>query len=313
MNVITIGREAGSDIVIDDPFITRVHMQLVQDDSGVVKVVDMGSTNGTFVNGRRIEGECILNPGDEVRIGHTILPWQKYLGIQAGNEGMRPNAILRQEQADYYQQPQKRSNNKAIYVILCMLLLLVAGVVIWYFVSKGSGKETTPDNTPTATSDDTHTETADEWNSDEALRAYEEEWSQTMEGKGTSNKRSPEEQETINDLLQKEFNKILGDVIKLGKEKCNAFSEKMGWGKGLKMDQFKAKAQETFEKADEKGKRTMIDNLKKLRGTQPQANADSPKDETPKGDVQKGDKEKTDSKVDITTEKSGDKENKGDQ
>ena len=302
MRVITFGREVGSDIVINDPFVTRVHMQLVQDDSGAIKVVDMGSTNGTFVNGRRIEGECPLNPGDEVRIGHTILPWQQYLNRPAMNGAGQPNPILRQEQISYHSQPPKRPNNKAVYVILMLLLLLIVGVVVWFFVSKGSDKEAAPTDAPAATSDTMDPETSDEWdsdewNSDEALRAYEEEWNQMMKENGPTYKRTQREQDSIDDLLQKEFSKILNDVIKLGKDKCNAFSKKMGWGENLNKSQFNEKAQNAFNQADERGKRRMIDSLKALRSSGATSDPKNPTSTAPKGNTPSGDQKKTDSKV----------------
>ena len=196
-------------------------------------------------------GELDLNPGDEVRIGHTILPWQQYLNRPAMNGAGQPNPILRQEQISYHSQPPKRPNNKAVYVILMLLLLLIVGVVVWFFVSKGSDKEASPADAPAATSDTMDPENSDEWNSDEALRAYEEEWNQMMKENGPTYKRTQREQDSIDDLLQKEFSKILNDVIKLGKDKCNAFSKKMGWGENLNKSQFNEKAQNAFNQADE--------------------------------------------------------------
>jgi hypothetical protein len=78
MKVITIGREHGNDIVISDSLVSRNHLQIIQDDSDNFRLVDFGSKNGTFVNGRRVIGEVYLNPNDVVRIGNTILPWKSY-------------------------------------------------------------------------------------------------------------------------------------------------------------------------------------------------------------------------------------------
>ena len=76
MKVITIGRSTeNNDIVVNDEKVSRNHLQMVMDDNGNYSVVDLGSTNGTYVNGRRISGEVRLQPNDEVRIGQTVLPW----------------------------------------------------------------------------------------------------------------------------------------------------------------------------------------------------------------------------------------------
>lgn len=79
MKVITIGRGGECSVVINDAKVSRMHAQLVQDDEGRISLVDLGSTNGTTVNGKRITGEIRLNPGDEVLIGDTVLPWQSYV------------------------------------------------------------------------------------------------------------------------------------------------------------------------------------------------------------------------------------------
>lgn len=78
MRIITVGRDAGNNVVVRDPKVSNRHLQLKQDDSGRCSIVDLNSSNGTYVNGRRIQGEVPLRPGDQVRIGNTILPWMQY-------------------------------------------------------------------------------------------------------------------------------------------------------------------------------------------------------------------------------------------
>lgn len=79
MKVITIGRGQDNDIVINDPQISRNHLQLIQKDDGTASVVDLNSSNGTYVNGHKITGEHILSKNDIVLIGRTTLQWQKYV------------------------------------------------------------------------------------------------------------------------------------------------------------------------------------------------------------------------------------------
>lgn len=78
MIVKTVGRSSENNIVIDDASVSRVHLQLVYDEQGNTLVVDLGSANGTFVNGKRINSETRLNTGDELRLGNTVLNWQEY-------------------------------------------------------------------------------------------------------------------------------------------------------------------------------------------------------------------------------------------
>jgi uncharacterized protein (TIGR02145 family) len=80
MKVITIGRSSQNEVVLLDPNVSRHHCQIILHDDGHYSIADFGSTNGTFVNGRRIQGETVLNPGDVVSICGDTIPWQNYFG-----------------------------------------------------------------------------------------------------------------------------------------------------------------------------------------------------------------------------------------
>jgi pSer/pThr/pTyr-binding forkhead associated (FHA) protein len=67
-----IGRSPDADIVIDDPYASDFHVRLGFQD-GEVMVHDLGSTNGTYVNGRRVTVPTTLGKGDSVQVGKTIL------------------------------------------------------------------------------------------------------------------------------------------------------------------------------------------------------------------------------------------------
>ena len=65
-----IGREPTNPVPLDrDTTASRKHAQILAE-GGVYRVQDLGSSNGTFVNGARVE-ETVLQPGDEVSIGGT--------------------------------------------------------------------------------------------------------------------------------------------------------------------------------------------------------------------------------------------------
>ena len=67
---LSIGRSADADIRIEDRYASGVHARLYSRGASYY-VEDMNSTNGTFLNGGRLEGEAKLNDLDEVRIGDT--------------------------------------------------------------------------------------------------------------------------------------------------------------------------------------------------------------------------------------------------
>jgi pSer/pThr/pTyr-binding forkhead associated (FHA) protein len=64
---LVIGRDASADVVVPGNEVSRRHAQIVATEQGFV-LVDT-STNGTFVNGHRVEGSCVLQRADVIRIG----------------------------------------------------------------------------------------------------------------------------------------------------------------------------------------------------------------------------------------------------
>ncbi|HVM40552.1 MAG TPA: DUF3662 and FHA domain-containing protein [Acidimicrobiia bacterium] len=68
---VTIGRLESSDITVDDPKVSRKHAE-IRPDADTFRVVDLGSTNGTEVNGRLVT-EHVLEDGDQIRVGDTLL------------------------------------------------------------------------------------------------------------------------------------------------------------------------------------------------------------------------------------------------
>ena len=86
MKVIKIGRSSRNDVNINDPLVSKVHCQIIQDDYGNFRIIDTNSTNGTFINGTKRHGEVRLNTSDIVRIGNTTLPWQTYFNNVGGTD-----------------------------------------------------------------------------------------------------------------------------------------------------------------------------------------------------------------------------------
>lgn len=69
---LTIGRDPTNDLVIEHKLASRRHARFEKDDVGFY-IRDLESTNGTFVNGQRIQGAHLLRNNDEVWVGDTVI------------------------------------------------------------------------------------------------------------------------------------------------------------------------------------------------------------------------------------------------
>jgi predicted component of type VI protein secretion system len=72
---LVIGRVSGCDVVVDDTKASRRHARLCVD-GGVVEIEDLGSSNGTLLNGKPVQRRMLRN-GDEVTIGNTVLVYRE--------------------------------------------------------------------------------------------------------------------------------------------------------------------------------------------------------------------------------------------
>lgn len=71
-SVLTIGRSSSCDLVLPDSSVSRHHAEIrLRAEGGVLS--DLGSRNGTYINGQRVVGSCAIQPGDVIRIGNTQL------------------------------------------------------------------------------------------------------------------------------------------------------------------------------------------------------------------------------------------------
>ena len=67
----TMGRAPGADFVVDAALVSRVHCRFTLNQARELELEDLGSTNGTFVNGRKV-GKAVLHDGDKVTVGRVL-------------------------------------------------------------------------------------------------------------------------------------------------------------------------------------------------------------------------------------------------
>ncbi len=69
---LTVGRAAGCEITLDDTFASQIHARVFARD-GQYLLEDLGSTNGTYLNGQKVTGPAVFSPGDRMQIGNTVM------------------------------------------------------------------------------------------------------------------------------------------------------------------------------------------------------------------------------------------------
>ncbi|MDR1552074.1 MAG: FHA domain-containing protein [Prevotellaceae bacterium] len=127
MKVITIGRNSGNNVVINDSLVSKNHCQIIRDDYGNFSLVDNNSTNGTFVNGQRRHGQIRLNSSDIIRIGNTTLPWMSYFS----DSTIGGNATIVGVSSGGGYTPPPKSSNMGIAALCCGIVgLFFAGIIL---------------------------------------------------------------------------------------------------------------------------------------------------------------------------------------
>lgn len=149
MKVITIGRATTNNVVIKDSLVSGTHAQIIIKPNNYYSIVDLNSTNGTYVNNIKIQGETALNANDVVRVGNTVIPWQEY--VNASNKQMRVGVVAAtntsfNNQNPPQQTPQEQKTSVWSYVICSVVTaILVGGIMgmLMYSVSNSKQQEIT--------------------------------------------------------------------------------------------------------------------------------------------------------------------------
>lgn len=69
---LTVGRAAGCQVTIDDTYASQLHARVFNRE-GQLFVEDLGSTNGTFLNRKKVQGPQVMRRGDRLQVGNTVM------------------------------------------------------------------------------------------------------------------------------------------------------------------------------------------------------------------------------------------------
>ena len=82
----SLGRSGGNTIVLDSPKVSRRHALIHLQNIGELWLIDFGSSNGTFLNNRRIHHPIRLSDGDQITIGDRVLKVRQPIAISEANK-----------------------------------------------------------------------------------------------------------------------------------------------------------------------------------------------------------------------------------
>lgn len=143
---LTIGRDASNGVAINDAEVSRKHSRLIFQ-GGKYVIDDLGSTNGTFVNGQRLAGPVVLKAGDVVSLGEQIVLMYDAINSDAGatvavSRKAIPSAPPVQsyapppQQQQAYSAPQssgaKKSNTPILIAVGALAFICLCSGFFWW-------------------------------------------------------------------------------------------------------------------------------------------------------------------------------------
>ena len=132
MRLIKIGSGTDNDmIIIGDHAVSRSHMQIFVDDEANVFVTDCTSTNGTYLNGHRINNSVKLQTYDILRIGNTLINWQQLLN---DNADVKEAYETFQENSSQPELQVESKKTKKIRLILFIAVIVLLAII--YLITK---------------------------------------------------------------------------------------------------------------------------------------------------------------------------------
>jgi hypothetical protein len=114
-----IGRNADNEIVINKQSVSRYHGVLRITENGII-YEDLGSSNGSFINGNRVSGPVLIKERDIIKLGTELIPWRNYLtkGSDCSTEivnveQQHPEIIYKESETDINPARQNSSSKES--------------------------------------------------------------------------------------------------------------------------------------------------------------------------------------------------------
>ncbi|MBR5532870.1 MAG: FHA domain-containing protein [Bacteroidales bacterium] len=141
--LISIGRNPNNTIVINDGIVSGNHCQIVLEDNNVYTIIDLNSTNGTYVNGVRISGSAILNSTDKVKLSNMVdVNWISYFSEYTNSSTSYSfnNAYNPYTNSSFNNDKTKKKSRTLIYALsgVGVAALLIVGIVLFFCFKEDS-------------------------------------------------------------------------------------------------------------------------------------------------------------------------------
>ena len=159
--LLKVGRALDNDVVLNIPFVSDYHLELFQDVEGNVFMTDLKSSNGTFVNGKRLVGFVMLRAKDEVFLGsgfkfqweqilaepkfskdkkvvNNVAPLKESVKYEDAYETVQPRVQQKLKSTTKYQDSERKKvanpkkENRDLVIIYGLIILIV---IFWFLYS----------------------------------------------------------------------------------------------------------------------------------------------------------------------------------
>ncbi|MFN2243315.1 MAG: FHA domain-containing protein [Anaerolineae bacterium] len=135
MAPVTIGRQDQCEVQVAGTWVSRRHARLAWTGTGYI-VEDLGSTNGTFVNGEQVSGPRMLQSGDRLQLGEQVeFAFEAYMPALVRAEAALPGMAPPQAQAPPPRPERRRIWIWALGLLGLLVVIAAAGVGAWYLLS----------------------------------------------------------------------------------------------------------------------------------------------------------------------------------
>ena len=127
---IRIGSAVDNQLVIENSGIDSYHLELFSDSEGNVFITDLNTKNGTFVNGRLLEGFTMLTVGDKVVLGqHHLFRWETYIQKKSSTTNSKKNT--NENKIPFYSPENNKNMNKQLVIIYSLIALILLSMAFF--------------------------------------------------------------------------------------------------------------------------------------------------------------------------------------